>query len=222
MKNIIRISNVLKNCFVFFLLIVLIHLISCRELCSEQSEPNLKNPDQDQATLAWYDIEDKLAIDALESFIAKYPNAKQMNDAKLYIALSRQLTSIKGKKTPKIYFIPWNKLPDIWKQWRRNYSFRSITIFQGEALALPDGFSARFDAAGQPVLPSKEGSILIFEPSTPNTRFTDVGEILLGGIIIEAKSKDRIYFGISDKLGLVHLRGECKVIMPDGSSKVLK
>jgi hypothetical protein len=79
-----------------------------------------------------------------------------------------------------------------------------------------------FDDDGELVLPSKDGSILIFETDEPNPTWQETGSKYLGGAVISAKGPGHpVYFGVFDKLGLVHLRGACSVQMKDGTTMAL-
>ena len=181
--------------------------------------------DEETILHAWSEL-DKLSINALEGFIARYPKAKVVEDAKLYLSLAEQIASIQAKKMLPTFTLPFEQLPNKWNEWRKSYSYGSAIILKhtakGDTLVLPHGFMVRFDDVGMLVLPTKNGSILIFKSETPHPKWTDVGTIFLNGTIVESDSNEPIYFGVMEGLGLFHLRGKCKITLPDGTSKDLK
>jgi len=83
-------------------------------------------------------------------------------------------------------------------------------------------FSGRFDDNGNYTLPTKSGSIFIFEPKAPNANRSKVGRVLFNGVTIQANGMDKLYFGVMEEYGIVHLRGAGTATMPDGKVFDLK
>ena len=89
-------------------------------------------------------------------------------------------------------------------------------------MGVAGGFSGRFDDNGNYTLPTKSGSILILEPRAPNANWSTVGKVLFNGVTIQAKGSDKLYFGVMEEYGIVHLRGAGTAKMPDGKTFDLK
>jgi len=192
---------------------------------------------------AWCDV-DKQSVPALEAFLAKYRDSKaqhlddadltkykdskaqHLDDAELFLSLAKKVQEIKSGKTKPSFVIPFDKLPEKWTKWKKEYPYGGALSFRhtgrSEAVSLPRGCRVRMDNVGSPTLPTDDGSILMFKTEVANAKWSDVADVFLGGYLIEAKGKDPIYFAVIQSLGIAHLQGACSVTAPDKTTKILK
>ena len=87
-----------------------------------------------------------------------------------------------------------------------------------EGLGLPFAGRAQFDGDGRPVLPMKDGSLIILKADAPDPIWKNAAGLFFGGVLISANGTGSIYFVAIDKLGLVHLQGPCSVKRNDGTT----
>jgi hypothetical protein len=176
----------------------------------------LTNPSLTSAEMevikAWSDV-DKQSIPSLEEFLKKYKDSKISADASLFLSLAVKVKEIKSGKVKSELVIPFKKLPDKWKVWQKDYAYGGALTFTPESAYIPNGFSVRNDNMGRPVLPTKDGSIFIFESKAPNPKWE--WKDFFDGIVIKSEGKEPIYFAVVTELGLVHVQGRCSVTMSD-------
>ena len=173
---------------------------------------------EQEALQAWSDV-DKQSITSLEQFLTKYTDSPTAADAQLFLSLARKVQAIKSGNAKPAVVIPFASLPEKWNRWKKEYAFGGAAGFKhtatGDTLFLPSGCMFRFDDTGSPVLPTNDGSILIFKSEEPNPRWADVAEVFLNGVMVQSEGQEPIYFAVLEKLGIVHLQGKCTVTMPD-------
>ncbi|HVR11127.1 MAG TPA: ankyrin repeat domain-containing protein [Thermoanaerobaculia bacterium] len=171
----------------------------------------------------WDSIENTLAPGPLRAFLAKYPNYRGAEDKKLYLSLEEQMEQMRRQKSKPDFVMSFDSLPPQWSRWRKNYYYLSvISIGSDGSMGLAGGFSGRFDDNGNYTLPTKNGSIFIFEPKAANANWAAVGKVLFNGVTIQARGMAKLYFGVMEEHGIVHLRGGGTARMPDGKVLVLK
>ena len=171
----------------------------------------------------WDAIKDNLAPGPFKNFLAKYPQYRGVEDKRLYLSLEEQMAQIRAQKSKPDFSMSFEILPAQWSRWRKNYYYLSvISIGSDGAMGIGGGFSGRFDNNGNYTLPTKSGSIFIFEPKSPNADWSAIGKVLFNGITIQTKGMDKLYFGVMEEYGIVHLRGVGTAKMPDGKVYNLK
>ena len=206
----------------FMLTLVLIFSSGCGKVSSSESKTTQTTPSAPPSAPATStnatQAPDAMAGDAMTD---SERDAIKANE--LYVSLEEQMRQIRVKKSKPDFSISFEKLPAKWSVWRKNYYYLSvITIDSDGSLGLAGGFQGRFDADGNYTLPTKSGSIFIFEPTRPNATWAAVAQALFNGITIQATGTDKIYFGVMEEYGIVHLRGAGTAIMPDGTTINLK
>jgi hypothetical protein len=65
-------------------------------------------------------------------------------------------------------------------------------------------------------LPTDEGSFFVFKSDVENPTWAQAAK-QLNGIIVESTTIEPIYFVVMDNIELVHLKGRCTVVLPDGT-----
>lgn len=176
------------------------------------------------AIAAWNKIDDKLSAPALSDYLKKFPNSSQAGKARIYLRLAQNIAEIRSGKLKSSLVIPFDSLAPSWSRWRAGknaYEGRVGILYRGSSGEAVEANPRVFDDDGELVLPSKDGSILIFETDEPNPTWQESAEKYLGGAVISAKGSDPVYFGIFDRLGLVHLYGACSVRLKDGTIRAL-
>jgi hypothetical protein len=162
---------------------------------------------------AWQKVQ---CVDAqsLQAFLAAFPAGVEASDAKLYLALDRRIDEIRAKREKPSLVIPFEKLGERWQEWKKRQPDRGgvgyyLTQASMGIFTLPGCQMISMDAYGMPVTPTGDGSIAAFR--TEGLKFE-----YLNSIVIQSAEGDIMHFGVIDGMGLVHLRGKGRVIMPDG------
>ena len=163
---------------------------------------------------AWQKVQ-CLDTQSLQAFLTAFPDGVKAGDAKLYLALNTRIDEIRAKRETSSLVIPFEKLGDRWQEWKKRLPDKGgVGYFRTQSsmgiFSLPGCQSISMDAYGMPITPTGDGSIAGFE--TEGLKFE-----YLNSIVIQSAEGDTLHFGVIDGMGLVHLRGQGKVTMPDGT-----
>lgn len=204
-----------------------------RELKSEEKgstdkqEPAKKTPDE----TAWEEV-DCLNKDSLREYLTKFPTGQFAQAAKEAIEMLDMIAGIKEDKIKPACVIPFEVFGDRWKVWEKRspnkgivgYFAKRQTGFTALGWFCPKPFSGgktpgrrriQFDDVGALVSPTGDGSVIAFQ--TDGLRFE-----LFPGVVFETPGEEPMYFAVIEGKGLVHLKGQGKVTLPDGKTTELK
>lgn len=189
-------------------------IILFSSLCVEASTPE-PTPKQDAEAQAWMNVEEMEAA-SLEQFLKEFPNGQHAGEAKLYLSLHNKMAAIRAKKQKPTFVIPFEKLGQRWEGWKQRRPEKSaVGVYRNSStigiFAALGCMTISMDWSSIPITPTGDGSILALK--TYGLPFSYINNIVFQG---GSGEDDILYFGVVHGVGLVHLHGKGKVIMPDG------
>lgn len=170
---------------------------------------------QDAEAQAWAKVEEMEAT-SLEQFLKAFPEGQHAAEAKLYLSLHNKMAAIRAKKAKPAFVIPFEKLGQRWEGWKQRRPEKSAAgvYCNGSTIGIFAALGCMtisMDWSSIPITPTGDGSILALK--TYGVKFSYINDI----VFQSAAGEDGIlYFGVVHGVGLVHLHGKGKVIMPDG------
>jgi hypothetical protein len=186
---------------------------------SDEKKP--KSPEQ----RAWDEV-DSLNKQSVQDFLKNFPDGEKAKQAKVALELQYKVISIKEGKSEGDVTISFAMLGKQWKAWqKRNSNKGALGYFvkQGDKSKSLGWFppgplsggktgakkTFPFDERGLLISPTGDGSIIAFR--TEGSKFE-----LFKGIVFETPGNEPMYFGVIKGKGLVHLKGEGKITLPNG------
>lgn len=188
-----------------------------------------KSPDE----TAWEQT-DKVSDESLQKYLTQFPEGKHAKDAGTFLALAKQVQSIAAGTIKPGVVIPFEALG---KQWRVagakegvafSYNrtekkdamtgafWRSPSLdYEGVRSGARGTFSDQFYSRWPENAPTGNGSIIAFDTQGEECP-------LRAAPVIVSDKGSIVYFGVVEKIGLVHLSGKGRVILADGTTKNLE
>ena len=176
---------------------------------------------------AWGEV-NSMDATSLHGYLETFPDGQHADEAKIYLSMHNKIAAIKNNQEKPDFVIPFQQFGERWESWKKSKPEKGILgIFVGKTdFGLSKGvframgggktsFGVYLDAYGTPAAPTGEGSIIAFQTNGLKLEY-------IGSIIFETPGDEAIYFGVVHGVGLVHLHGEGKVTMPDGTEAELK
>jgi hypothetical protein len=177
---------------------------------------------------AWGQV-DSLSRESVDGFLKQFPSGQLAQQARFALELQDRFAAIRSGKSKPQVTIPLTVLGDRWQNWQQRKPGKGVAGYSANPSgtlgvffdpALSGGKtggvgSISFDSGGVPASYTGDGSIVAF--STNGVQFE-----YLRGVIISNPSGEKIYFGVLADKGLVHLKGEGSVTLPDGKKINLK
>ncbi|MDB6004854.1 MAG: hypothetical protein JWR15_1841 [Prosthecobacter sp.] len=177
---------------------------------------------------------DKVSDVSLEKYISQFREGAHFKDAKVFLALSKQLQAIAAGTTKADVVIPFEALG---KQWQVAETGQGVAFaysrtekegamtgafwrtpsldYRGVRSGARGSFADQRFSSWPESAPTGNGSIVAFD--------TQGEECPLRAAPVIVSNKDNIvYFGVVEKIGFVHLSGKGRVIFADGSTKNLE
>jgi hypothetical protein len=184
---------------------------------------NVKEPES-REQVAWKKV-DCLNQQSVKEFLKNFPDGEFVDRAKEALELQDKMSSIKEGKSEDGFVIPFAVLGEPWKVWQKKAPNRGALGYFAKAGSSMGWFIPRplsggkttrreifpFDERGLLISPTGDDSIIAFR--TGGSMFE-----LFKGIIFETPGNEPMYFGVIKGKGLVHLKGEGKVTLPDGNT----
>lgn len=209
------------------------------DIASAKDKPAGKPPEkpttrkESPEETAWNQT-DKVADESLQSYISKYPEGAHVKAAKDFLALSKRLQDIAAGTIKPSVVIPFDALGKQWKvagqkegiafSYNRTEKkgamvgafWRTPSLdYEGIRSGATGSFSDQYFSRWPEAAPTGNGSIVAFDTQG------DECPLKTSPIIVSDKG-NIVYFGVTEKIGLVHLGGKGKVIFPDGTTKSLE
>lgn len=198
----------LRKIVIWFVLVCLTITVQCAILGTAGEE----NPEEK----AWNEV-NGMEPTSLKNFLEVFPDGKYVDEAKLYLSLHNKIDAIRSKREKPTFVIPFPKLGERWEEWKKRRPDKDAVgiFFRKTDLGVTMSISSllgsgtiSFDSYQTPITPTGDGSIVAF-------RTGGLKLVYIGSIIIECAGEEVMYFGVIHGVGLVHLHGKGKVIMPD-------
>jgi len=172
------------------------------------------DPKQDAEAQAWAKLEEMDAA-SLEQFLKEFPEGQHAGEAKLYLSLHNKMAAIRAKKAKPSFVIPFEKLGQRWEGWKQRRPEKSaVGVYcNGSTIGIFAALGCMtisMDWSSMPITPTGDGSVLAIK--TYGVKFSYINSI----VFQTAGGEEPMYFGVVHGVGLVHLHGKGKVIMPDG------
>jgi len=190
-------------------------------------------PEESSDETAWKQT-DKVSDESLQKYLFQFPEGAHSKDARNFLALSKQLQSIAAGTAIADVIIPFDALG---KQWhvggaREGSAFsynrtekkgemtgafwRTPSLdYEGVRSGSRGSFSDQDFSRWPESAPTGNGSIVAFDTQGEECP-------LRASPVIVSDKGIIVYFGVVEKIGLVHLSGKGRVIFPDGTTKSLK
>jgi len=176
---------------------------------------------QDAEEQAWAKVEE-MEAESLEQFLKAFPNGEHAGEAKLYLSLHTKMAAIRAKKAKPAFVIPFEKLGQRWEGWKQRRPEKSaVGVYcNGSTIGIFAALGCMtisMDWSSMPITPTGDGSVLALK--TYGLPFS-----YINGIVFQSAggADSVLYFGVVHGVGLVHLHGKGKVIMPDGKEYQLQ
>ena len=120
----------------------------------------------------------------------------------------------------KPFVIPFDQLEPTWSNWKKYGISGKLGLYwkksdRGAVYGvMPEGLDAiSFDSRGQPVPPTKDGSVIFFE--TDGLQYEWLNKLVI-------QTDGRVSFNVVEGKGLVHASGKGLCTLPDGKTVSLQ
>ncbi|OYW72197.1 MAG: hypothetical protein B7Z37_25575 [Verrucomicrobia bacterium 12-59-8] len=177
---------------------------------------------------------DKIAEESLQKYLTLFPEGAHSKDARIFLGLTKQLHSIAAGTSKADVVIPFEALG---KQWQFGGARQGIAFsysrtekegamtgafwrtpsldYRGIRSGARGSFADENFSRWPESAPTGNGSIVAFDTQG------DECPLRTAPVIVSDKG-GIVYFGVVEKIGLVHLSGKGRVIFADGSTKNLE
>ncbi len=168
---------------------------------------------------AWNEVQQMEAA-SLQSFLAAFPNGNYANEAKFYLSLHQKVAAIRSRKEKPVFVIPFALLGARWEGWQQRRPEKSaVGVYRSHSaigiFPVLGCMTISMDWSAIPITPTGDGSILALK--TYGLRFSYINNISFQS---GSREEDILHFGVVHAVGLVHVHGAGKVIMPDGKETI--
>ena len=190
-------------------------------------------PKESSDETAWKQT-DKVSDESLQKYLSQFPEGARSKDARNFLALSKQLQSIAAGTAKADVIIPFEALG---KQWHVGGAKEGIAFsynrteqkgamtgafwrtpsldYEGLRSGARGSFSDQHFSRWPESAPTGNGSIVAFDTQGEEC------PLRTSPVIVSDKGSI-VYFGVVEKIGLVHLSGKGRVIFTDGTTKNLE
>lgn len=174
----------------------------------------------EQRRAAWKEVK-QMETPSLQSFLAVFPNGKYAEAARFALALHKRIAAIRSGKEKSALVIPFAQLGARWEGWKQRRPEKSaVGVYRNQStigvFPVLGCMTLSMDWSSLPITPTGDGSILALK--TYGLKFAYINNIVFQS---GSGKDDIIYFGVIYGLGLVHLQGAGKVILPEGKEITL-
>jgi len=189
------------------------------------------NPPQTPEQKAW-ELVNSFDAQSVGDFLKQFPAGELAAQAKVALELQSRLAKIRAGKSKGDFVIPFAAFGNTWKEWQQTRPDRGVVGYfaasQGNYSTLgwfspapmsggktPGANEMSFDSNGILISPTGDGSIIAF-------RTQGLKLELLQGVIFQTPGDEPMYFAVVAKKGLVHLKGQGSVTLPNKKTTILK